>query len=1091
MKMKFIQVSFLIFAFVFLFFTNQRVFAKTDVHGDITSDTVWTPEGSPYIILYLDIATNTTLTISPGTVVLFDDNSSVQVEGKLVADALGGSKIYFSSVNDNTLNGEDPNSELIVPPMIGDYYGINVYENGYVEMNNVDMKYFNTAFFTNSGTIDIKNSSFEKGRSIIQGLGSKITLSNVSINDFDGLDSSIVVYDNSSLTADDLNVSDVYGFLKLDGTSTALIENSSINGYGGNSAYEAISVADNSSLKIVNTSISSFVYGVSAYIGSLVDATGLFISNTTSGVLVADNSSLKMKDSKIKNCLDMCIEAFVLFNDTDEHNNLITYQNNSVSVTKSEITGGNYGIYVFNNTDINVSRSSIHDNILGVYLNTEDVYPDGASTTTLPSFVDTGYTNSFSENWWGDKSGPYNETSNPDGKGNVVSDEVNFTPYITHDPSIPQKTPVLIVPGVLGTEISKPNTDGSLEKLWLNLENNLTDFYDTFMDPLQFNDDLTPTYNGLVLGDVLRDMIFDIKIDTFVAYDYSGSLIKEFQNQGYTENSDLFLFPYDWRYGVSEDTVNQLKQKITDIMNETGSDKVDVIAHSTGGLLVKKYVMENPDSNNIDKAIFIGVPNTGAPNAIKTLLVGGNFGNRLLADSEMQKLARNLPVVYDLAPSEEYYKNKGSFVKILNKNLFSSTSTDLSFDDMTNFLTIDHNFNALAWHNAQNLHTQDFDNYDMRNAGVDLYAIDGCKTGTVTKILENHSDNPLLDLFTPTYSVQTESTGDGTVPLESATNLPINENNKYYALKADHGTMLSQDGIRQQIVNILSGTSTSISPDLITQDISKCNLNGRAISVYSPLSIDITDSSGNHAGLNPDGVSIENNIPNADYEILGEHKFVYLPTDNNQIYTIKISGTGDGIFTLTDTTIKDGTTTGMQVFGQIPVTNILKGNVNIGSTTTLTLDTNGDGVVEKTLQPNLMLGANDALNFYPEQLIVEKNNVVITPVNTQTNRGSNGHIIISNEKILPTVSTSSVVIETKKDENAIRSKITTSTKNLSITSIPENKKIVYTIPDNPKKIDDIITATVQKSNTPINSYVVFGSLVGLTVLAFISKKFIK
>ncbi len=47
MKMKFIQVSFLIFAFVFLFFTNQRVFAKTDVHGDITSDTVWTPEGSP------------------------------------------------------------------------------------------------------------------------------------------------------------------------------------------------------------------------------------------------------------------------------------------------------------------------------------------------------------------------------------------------------------------------------------------------------------------------------------------------------------------------------------------------------------------------------------------------------------------------------------------------------------------------------------------------------------------------------------------------------------------------------------------------------------------------------------------------------------------------------------------------------------------------------------------------------------------------------------------------------------------------------------------------------------------------------------
>ena len=56
----------------------------------------------------------------------------------------------------------------------------------------------------------------------------------------------------------------------------------------------------------------------------------------------------------------------------------------------------------------------------------------------------------------------------------------------------PVRTPVLIVPGMLGTDITNGN-----EKLWLDLGRNFTDVGDDFMDLLQLNADLTPLDTSL------------------------------------------------------------------------------------------------------------------------------------------------------------------------------------------------------------------------------------------------------------------------------------------------------------------------------------------------------------------------------------------------------------------------------------------------------------------------------------------------------------------------------------------------------------------------------------------------------------------
>lgn len=389
-------------------------------------------------------------------------------------------------------------------------------------------------------------------------------------------------------------------------------------------------------------------------------------------------------------------------------------------------------------------------------------------------------------------------------------------------------------------------------------------------------------------------------------------------------------------------------------MTQTGSNKVDVIAHSTGGLLVKKYVMDHSSDNHIGKAVFVGVPNTGAPKAIKVLLQGDSFGIPWLADEEMQKLSKNFPIVYDLSPSQQYFDAKGSYVKIINQNLFSSSSQDLDFNQANSFLINDHNLNNQALNNAQNLHTINFDNFDMRTSGVDLYSINGCKAGTLSKVIERRAKD-IFGNSLVSYDQPQRSPGDRTVPLESATNLPINQDHKYYALKADHGKMPSQDGIRQEIVNLITGSSLSVASSLITQDISQCKLKGKAISVFSPLDINITDQNGNYSGLASDGISIENNIPNADFEIIGEHKFVYLPDDEEQTYTVKINGTGNGIFTLIEDELDDKLIQQTQIFSDIPITTSLTGQVNLGTTTTLSLDSNGDGTIDQTIQPSLII----------------------------------------------------------------------------------------------------------------------------------------
>lgn len=528
------------------------------------------------------------------------------------------------------------------------------------------------------------------------------------------------------------------------------------------------------------------------------------------------------------------------------------------------------------------------------------------------------------------------------------------------------RNPVLIVPGIGSTEIEK---GGDL--LWVDVNRIVGDPTDSFLDPLAFNHDNTPSDSTLYITDVIRKKTF-----WPVTFDYTDGLINELENQGYVEEQNLFTFPYDWRYGLSgkyaDGTTNSdlLKNKIQEILAQTSASKVDVVAHSMGGLIVKKYVQDNPTSNYIGKAVFVGVPETGAPEAVKALIQGDNFGIGLgpfgLSDSEMKKLAQNMPGVYDLLPSPQYYNQAGSFVSQIDigYGIGDPTEKDLNYQDFKNYLTQENNLNSLALSGAENLHTNNFDNYDIRAGGVDLYSLDGCKTATPTNFLEvKYKD--ILGNYHTGYDKVDLKVGDGTVPIQSSTNLPIDQSKKYYALTGQHSKLLSQDGTRQEIVNLISGSNLSVDPKIVTQNSNSCQLNGKAIIVYSPVDVSVTDQLGNKIGL-VNG-NVVNSIPNANFEILGGHKFIYLPTDAGQTYTTALQGTGSGTFTLKTENIQNNQITGSENFINIPVTTSLTGTMDLpitsGSPTTLIIKP-APGSQLQTILP-MVITSGQAQDFIP------------------------------------------------------------------------------------------------------------------------------
>ncbi len=379
----------------------------------------------------------------------------------------------------------------------------------------------------------------------------------------------------------------------------------------------------------------------------------------------------------------------------------------------------------------------------------------------------------------------------------------------------------------------------------------------------------------------------------------------------------------------------------------TGASKVNIIAHSMGGLLAKDYI-NSYGKDSIDKLIFVGTPHLGAPKSARVLLAGDNMGIPWLNSDRVKEVVHNSPASYELLPGNSYFN---SFQGYIQK---SGSGDLLNYNDSKSFLLSNLNSNIMGM--ADSFWAKNLENTDL--SGIGAYNIAGCSTGTEAGYLFK-PDNSSIDKIGRT-------SGDKTVPLVSSDNINIPANHKFYLKNASHAEMPSQTDVRGAILNILASKSFSPTGNLKT-DSSECNFKGKELDWHSPVAVHIYDSQGRHSGpMDNDG--IENSIPGVDYQIIGHDKFVFLPTDSNETYNVIADGLATGSFDLLISQNNNGVLGNTTVFNDIPIATLGKVSLTVfdsSSDSSINVDYSGNGTTVQNVPASSILLADEAFDATP------------------------------------------------------------------------------------------------------------------------------
>ena len=1015
---------------LFLFFGfSQSAYASTSVFLGPATSTTWTIDGSPYIIKNnIEIPVGVTLTIDPGVVVKFDPETmggfhSIDVFGDLVVNGEPGNKVYFTSYYDDSVGG-DTNADYVCDPDFTDDFG-NFFPGICYSISNPSVGDWQGINFINSHNDYIKNAVFKYANSIAYLDHTYLNLQNVEISN----GQYGIMTDVSTIDADGFGCTDVSDCLEAYNLSTVNLKNSSVDSDGG------FASIFNSVLNAENLEISNSGSGVIAYLSSNVslnninihnidgsaltaygystmsvsngnindindDAFGIFDSNITAENLDIQNvtgdndiaiygtSHVAVKNSNFKNCPN---NSCVVFYGPDDPHSIPA----SLSVINSTFDGGlGYAFAIYSKIIMNMSQNVIKnfpslDVLVGNY---------------------SGFTINAEDNFWGNDTGPFHPDDNPTGTAGIVSDDVDFLPFCLTEQCKP-RNPVILIPGIMGTEIFKNYDDKS--EIWPNVNKLIFSITDNFLNDLALNPDGTEnTDKPMKLGDIIRGTHLDILGKKYDSKTFEG-LITELEGSGYVENTNLFVFPYDWRKSNAE-SAEKLKDKINKILVDTGADKVDLVAHSMGGLVAKKYIADFGGAK-VGQLIFIGTPQLGAPKAFKVIMEGDDMGIdiknaspfRFLSPSKIKYIVQNMPGVFELLPSKKYIDGQGSFTgeKYLTDYITPSfsnpdnpTRPDLSFGETEDFLK-SQKVNTKMLDFSDSLHN-DTDNLDL--SGVKVSNFVGCgTTKTIGRITVKKKSTGVLfwKKLVNTYDLEYEN-GDDTVPLHSADD---SAGQKYYVKDSTHGELPSAYGLKESVTAILRGKKLTDFPN-VSGNRHDCFIRGKTLSFVSlvpTLEYLVYDDSGNYTGpvksidlskvqdpteVADDGSEIEYGIPGVQYEKISGDTSIFLPAGGNYKIVVKnipVSGGGGGggdiinAYNLNIGNINaDDTGSGTAYFNNVLVNNpdesfqveipanTFPGETNANVPPVVQVDGDGDGTYENQIPPSVVLDetqTNDAV----------------------------------------------------------------------------------------------------------------------------------
>ncbi len=392
------------------------------------------------------------------------------------------------------------------------------------------------------------------------------------------------------------------------------------------------------------------------------------------------------------------------------------------------------------------------------------------------------------------------------------------------------------------------------------------------------------------------------------AYD---NLIDTLDANGYEKGVTLFPFPYDWRVSNRE-TAFLLKQKIDEIKIICGCDKVDVVAHSMGGLVARQYIQSDDYGHDVRKLIFLGTPHLGAP---KTYLMweGGESdidksGQQLkyfLLTEALKHGFSNLfdyihttpvPSVQELLPVYGYIKHSGSpdIPSFPNSQWYPN---NLFLSDLNSSIT------------------------DLYNSGVTIsnfvgQTADDTTISTIRVVPPTVASPVALWGFGKPENFGNSSTdqglergaGDGTVPLSSAA-LIISD---IHIIDSEHNKLPTE--AEGDVFEKLTGI---IAPTLVTGK-DRLDIPMLIFQILSPADIVVVAPDGLKIGKDFVTGNEFNQIPDAFYSGFGtDEEYITIPNPLDGVYKVITQGTGSGgSYTIATGMIGDATSSETFFTGQ-------------------------------------------------------------------------------------------------------------------------------------------------------------------------------
>jgi PKD repeat protein len=382
--------------------------------------------------------------------------------------------------------------------------------------------------------------------------------------------------------------------------------------------------------------------------------------------------------------------------------------------------------------------------------------------------------------------------------------------------------------------------------------------------------------------------------------------------------------PWDWRKPI-EQAYKQYLIPAIDKAKRSPTDRVDIVAHSQGGLMVRAYVQSVDYRGDIDKLAIVGTPNTGA--AISYYIAEGAdpvtadsvSGSSIYLDSLYTTVLENL-FYYNADPPGRALYNKVGVTDGVRYDLQIPLHTLKDFINVRQLPSVAELMPIFKFVNKDGVvnYVDDYSVSPLMRLDASPYKSrmtfeNGDSQLIRTKLFYSSSEPTIIEIPVSgtagpdgTYSdgvpvgrPRTTSAGDGTVLAVSVLD-DLAAVSRAGDQAGSHPFLMS--GYKDEIVSFLSGTSdvlrqseTASGNATTTGDSAASEL---AISVVGRVQPFLSDPSGRGLGIDLQTGDMRIEMPDATVSVTSALSGLNIANPVQGPYTLQVSGVKDEPFTI-------------------------------------------------------------------------------------------------------------------------------------------------------------------------------------------------